>query len=47
MTGAEDKALLGSNLSTDSGAKTRLGSRTKLDPNNRFKNINWDWHQQR
>jgi hypothetical protein len=24
-TGAEDKALLGSNLSADSGAKTRLG----------------------
>jgi hypothetical protein len=25
VTGAEDKALLGSNLSADSGAKTRLG----------------------
>jgi hypothetical protein len=43
--GAEDKALLGSNLSADSGAKTRLGVGFELSPSR--KTINWDWHQQR
>jgi len=31
-TGAEDKPLLGSKLSADSGAKTRLGFTAKLGP---------------
>jgi hypothetical protein len=30
--GAEDKALLGSNLSADSGAKTRLGFGENVSP---------------
>ena len=45
--GAEDKALLGSNLSADSGAKTRLGFRASWTPAVRFEKHNWDWHQQR
>ena len=40
--GAEDKALPGGNLSTDSGAKTRPGFGVRLNPGN--KTINWDWH---
>ena len=36
--GAEDKALLGSNLSADSGAKTRLGFRASWTPAVRFEN---------
>jgi hypothetical protein len=35
--------MLGSKLSADSGAKTRLGFRAKLDPSIEF--IHWDWHQ--
>jgi len=34
--GAEDKPMLGSKLSADSGAKTRLGFRAKLDPSIEF-----------
>ena len=39
--------MLGSNLSADSGAKTRLGFRESWTPGIRLKNTNWDWHQQR
>jgi hypothetical protein len=35
--------MLGSKLSADSGAKTRLGFRAKLDPQHRVHS--WDWHQ--
>jgi hypothetical protein len=35
--------MLGSKLSADSGAKTSLGFRSKLDPSIEF--IRWDWHQ--
>jgi hypothetical protein len=35
--------MLGSKLSADSGAKTRLGLRAKLGPSTEF--IHWDWHQ--
>jgi hypothetical protein len=41
--GAEDKPLLGSTLSADSGAKTRLGFRVELGPSIEF--IYWDWRQ--
>ena len=37
--------MLGSKLSADSGAKTRLGFRAKLDPSIEFIFIRWDWHQ--
>lgn len=35
--------MLGSKLSADSGAKTRLGFRAKPDPQHRVHS--WDWHQ--
>jgi hypothetical protein len=41
--GAEGRALLGSNPSADSGAKTRLGLGETLSPSGNF--IHWDWHQ--
>ena len=41
-TGVEDKALLGSNLSANSGAKTRLGFGT---PSPSGKLDFWDWHE--
>jgi hypothetical protein len=39
---SEDRALLGSNPSADSGAKTKLGP-VRTGPGNEI--INWDWHQ--
>jgi hypothetical protein len=45
--GAEDKALLGSNLSADSRAMTRLGPVSSQAEPQQSKIINWDWHQQR
>jgi len=35
-TGAEDKPLLGSKLSADSGAKTKLGPVLKLSPSGKL-----------
>src|SRR5580658_6854084 len=47
VTGAEDRALLGSNLSADTGAKTRLGpvqSWLQLVPPSSFLlPPSWDW----
>ena len=37
--GAEDKPLLGSKLSADSGAKTRLGFSAKLGPSNKVHSL--------
>ena len=43
-TGAEDKPLLGSKLSADFGAKTKLGfGRSLKAPAANL--IYWDWHQ--
>ena len=42
-TGAEDKPLLGSKLSADSGAETRLGFGKMLSPSGEL--IYWDRHQ--
>jgi hypothetical protein len=39
MTGAEDKPLLGSKLSADSGAKTRLGPAETLSPSNEINQL--------
>jgi hypothetical protein len=41
-TEAEDKPLLGSKLSADFGAKTRLGFGETLSPSGQN---HWDWHQ--
>ena len=41
--GAEDKPLLGSKLSADSGAKTRLGGSGELSPSGKL--ISLGWHQ--
>jgi hypothetical protein len=39
LAGAEDKPLLGSKLSADSGAKTRLGFGEELSPSGKLDSV--------
>jgi hypothetical protein len=39
--GAEEKPLLGSKLSADSGAKTRLGAGFELSPSGKLISLGW------